>query len=272
MNRHRPLRLTLLPAALCVALALNSCSGTPAPVPTETGTQDTSQPSTPAPSTASPPVSSPTPESPTPTPDVGSPASALSTFSGTWEDVQYSFDHPSDWTVRDTTLEGAPGSGVVTVLGADGQDLASLTILVAWGAECPCVERPAVHLGDVPGAVPLSKSGPFVVRSMALDLTEFPQDRADNKWPDNVQVVTSLSMNTGPAPAALVPRLMYGLGLVETGVLATNGITYRTVLFISGKDFGTLAQAQAYAASDEHRRIQAMIASFREGTTQRPSS
>ena len=144
--------------------------------------------------------------------------------------------------------------------------LASLTILVAWGAECPCVERPAVHLGDVDGVVQLSKSGAFVVRSMAVDLTEFPEDRAENQWPDNVRVVTSLSMNAGPPPAALVPRLMYGLGLVETGVVATNGVTHRTVLFIANRDFSTLAEAQAYAASDEHKKIEAMIASFREGT------
>jgi hypothetical protein len=180
--------------------------------------------------------------------------------------VKYTFDHPSDWTVQDSAPEGAPGSGAVSVLGSDGTNLASLTILVAWGAECPCVERPAVHLGDVPGVVELSKSGAFVVRSMAVDLTEFPEDRAENQWPDNVQVVTSLSMNAGPPPAALVPRLMYGLGLVETGVEASNGATYRTVLFIASRDFGTLEEARAYAASDEHRKIQAMIASFREGT------
>jgi hypothetical protein len=242
----------LLPAALCVALALSSCGGIPAP-------PETMAPLSPSPSGT---VSA----SPTPTPDGGSTAAALSTFSGTSEDVKYTFDHPSDWTVQDSGLEGTPGSGAVSVLGPDGTVLASLSILVAWGAECPCVERPAVHLGDVPGVVQLSKSGAFVVRSMAVDLTEFPEDRAANQWADNVQVVTSLSMNSGPPPAMLVPRLMYGLGLVETGVVATNGVTYRTILFIAGRDFSTLAEAQAYAASTEHKKIQAMIASFREGT------
>jgi hypothetical protein len=116
------------------------------------------------------------------------------------------------------------------------------------------------------GVAPLSKSGAFVVRSMALDLTDFPADRTENQWADNVKVVTSLSMDSGPPPAALVPRLMYGLGLAETGVLASNGITYRTVLFTANRDFSTLADARAYAASEEHRRVQEMIASFREGT------
>jgi hypothetical protein len=54
------------------------------------------------------------------------------------------------------------------------------------------------------------------------------------------------------------------MGLVETGVLASNGITYRTVIFTSSRDFGTLAEAEAYGASEEHRKIQEMIASFRE--------
>ena len=180
--------------------------------------------------------------------------------------MQYTFDHPSDWTVEDATVGSAPGSSDVSVIGPDGTRLASLTILIAWGAECPCVERPAVHLGDLAGRAPLSKSGPFVVRAMAMDLTDFPQDRTENGWPDNVRVVTSLGMDTGPAANALVPRLMYGLGLVETAVVASNGITHRTVLFISNRNFSTLAEAQAYAESDEHRKVQEMIASFREGT------
>ncbi|MEO8282384.1 MAG: hypothetical protein ABI568_03105 [Pseudarthrobacter sp.] len=300
MNRHHPARLMLLPAALSVVVALTSCGGLPGPAPTA-GTLDTSPasapptsaPANPSGSTPSPagptsppdsapaptdaPTSLPGPTSgstpgPTPgstpgsTPDGGSTAVALSSFSGTSEDAKYTFDHPADWTVQDAATGGPPGPGAVSVLDPDGTVLASLTILVAWGAECPCVERPAVHLGDVAGVVPLSKSGAFVVRSMAVDLTEFPEDRVENQWPDNVQVVTSLSMDSVPPPAALVPRLMYGLGLVETGVVATNGVTYRTVLFVANRDFNTLADAQAYAASDEHKKIQAMLASFREGT------
>jgi hypothetical protein len=247
LSRHHPSRLRLLPAALSVVFALASCGS---PIPSGPGSAD--------PVTGSPGSGA--------TPDGGSTAVGLSRFSGTSEDVKYTFDHPSGWTVQDAATGGPPGSGAVSVLAPDGTVMASLTILVAWGAECPCVERPAVHLGDVAGVAPLSKSGAFVVRSMALDLTDFPADRTENQWADNVKVVTSLSMDAGPPPAALVPRLMYGLGLAETGVLASNGITYRTVLFTATRDFSTLADARAYAASEEHRRVQEMIASFREGT------
>ncbi|MHA7239576.1 hypothetical protein [Arthrobacter sp. TMS1-12-1] len=62
----------------------------------------------------------------------------------------------------------------------------------------------------------------------------------------------------------MAPRYMYGLGQVETGVVASNGVTSRTILFISTRDFNTLQEAQDYAGSDEHRKIQKIIASFRE--------
>ncbi|PNI10505.1 hypothetical protein CXX84_03345 [Arthrobacter sp. AFG7.2] len=265
MSRRWFYRLALLPAILSAALALGSC-GAPAG-PAQVGTEGTSQlPTPPESAEPPPPPSSPVSGVPTETPGQGSPSPVLSTFSGTWEDVRYSFDHPADWTVQDITPESPEGSGSVSVTGPDGTLKAALTILIAWGAECPCVERPAVHLGDLAGKAPLSKSGRFVVRSMAMDLTGFPQDRNDNGWPDNVRVVTSLTSNTAPAPTALMPRLMYGLGLVDTGVVAPNGITHRTILFTSNQDFGTLAEAQAYAESDEHRKVQEMIASFREGS------
>ena len=187
----------------------------------------------------------------------------LSTHAGTWQAVSYSFDYPADWTVTDTSEE--TGAGEVSVASPDGTVTAELVILIAWGAECPCVERPAVHLGDVDGAAPLSGSGTFTVRSVAMDLTDFPQERAENGWPDNVRAVTSLSSNPGPPPTSLVPRLMHGLGLVATDVVAANGETNRTILFTSGRDFATMQEAQSYAASDDHRKVQAIIASFREG-------
>jgi len=265
MNRHCRCRSASIPVALALSFALVSCAGSASP-PAQSGPADSSTASA-SPTSAPPGTGASTapasPSSAAPTAS-GSTTAALSTFSGTWEDVQYAFDYPADWDVQGP----APGSGEVTVIGPDGTSLASLTILIAWGAECPCVERPVVHLGDVPGDKPLSKSGPFVARALAMDLTGFPQDRAaaENVWPDNVRLGTSLNMNTGPAPTVLMPRLLHGLGLVDTGVVASNGITHRTIIFVASRDFGTLQEAEAYAASDEHRKIQEMIASFREGT------
>ncbi len=249
-------RLMLLPAALCMAFALSSCAGLSAPAGRNTA------PSASHPATASPPVQHPS----SPTPDGGSTAVALSTFSGTWEDVRYSFDHPSDWTVQDTTVGGSPGSGVVTVMGPDGRELASLTILIAWGAECPCVERPAVHLGDVAGDAPLSKSGPFVVRSMAMDLTDVPAGPRGEPM-------------GGQRPGGDVPQLEHRPGCyspgaaadVRTGPGGNRGgghqrrhPPHRSVHLQPGfRDHG---RSEAYAASEEHRKVQELIASFREGS------
>ncbi|RJT76939.1 hypothetical protein D6T63_15890 [Arthrobacter cheniae] len=97
-----------------------------------------------------------------------------------------------------------------------------------------------------------------------MDLSAFPRDREVNGWPANVRMVTSMSSNPGPPSSTMVPRYMYGLGQVETDVIASNGVTRRTILFISTRNFNTLREAQDYAGSDEHRKVQAIIASFRE--------
>lgn len=274
---HRRVQSVLPAVVLGLAVALCSCGGPTASQPSDTALPDRSSPSataTPAaslpttePSSAPPSTPAPATTEPSSAPPSGASSAALSTFSGSWEDVQYSFDHPSNWTVEDTTAEGQ-GAGTVSVLGPDGTQLASLGVLIAWGAECAmgdCEGNPVVHFGDVPGQAPLTRSGPFVVRSLAMDLTDSPEARSNYSWTDNVRVVTSLSSNTEAPPASLMPGLMYGLGLVETGVVAGNGATYRTVLFTSTSDFGTLGEAQAYAGTEEHAQIQAMIASFREG-------
>lgn len=167
----------------------------------------------------------------------------------------------------DATQAADPGNGTVSVSGPDGKRLASLDIVLTWGAACSadgCDKFAADYLGDWAGQTPLSRSGPFVVRSMAVDLSDFPQDRERSGWTDNVRMVTSLSSNTGAPPSSLVPALMYGIGLVEAEAAAGNGDSQRVVLFISNRDFGTLREARTYAGSEQHRKIQAMIASFRE--------
>lgn len=265
MNSLHPTRAGFLAAFVGVALALSSCTAGPVPDEDPTG----------VPTGATGGMSGETPggtvQGPTPTASTSSAwvlddelsDTALKTFSGTWEDVDYAFDLPSGWAV----VDDSPGSGSVYVINSESVRVADLSILVAWGAECPpdnCGERPVTYLGDWAGGAPLSKSGPFVVRSIAMDLSAFPQDRDRNEWATNVQMITSLSSVTGPPSPTMVPRYMYGLGQVETGVEAANGATGRTVLFTSVRSFTTLREALDYAGSDEHRKIQALIASFRE--------
>ncbi|PWF87294.1 hypothetical protein CIK52_05650 [Kocuria rosea] len=184
------------------------------------------------------------------------------TYSGTAADAAFAFELPATWSVDG---DFSDVGGTVTVLGPDGAPVGHLSVLIAWGAECgpDCSMPPVAHLGDVPGSVPLSSSGEFVVRSVAMDLTSSPELRNAYGWPDAVRLVTSLTDADASPPTTMLPHVLYGLGLVETGVVAPNGITYRTVIFSSVHDFPTLEAAREYAGSEQHRQVEAMIASFR---------
>ena len=234
----------------------------------QTATEPATEPATESPSpTAENPTAGPT-EAPTSTPTAsptasptGAPAE-LVTYSGTAADAAFSFELPATWSVDG---DFSDVGGTVTVLGPDGAPVGHLSVLIAWGAECgpDCSMPPVAHLGDVPGSVPLSSSGEFVVRSVAMDLTSSPELRNAYGWPDAVRLVTSLTDADAPPPTTMLPHVLYGLGLVETGVVAPNGITYRTVIFSSVHDFPTLEAAREYAGSEQHRQVEAMIASFR---------
>ena len=283
-------RSTRALGAAAAALLLLAACGTPSgEVPSGEGTSPAASPATPvaeSPTEPGPGTGSPSPTTGSPTTDpttsptagptggstgtptaspTASPSSApveLVTYSGTAADAAFAFELPATWSVDG---EFSDVGGTVTVLGPDGAPVGHLSVLIAWGAECgpDCSMPPVAHLGDVPGSVPLSSSGEFVVRSVAMDLTAAPELRNAYGWPDAVRLVTSLTDADSPAPTAMLPHVMYGLGLVETGVVAPNGITYRTVIFSSVHDFPTLEAAQEYAGSEQHRQVEAMIASFR---------
>jgi hypothetical protein len=245
-------------------------TGSPSPTPASPTADPTADPTA---SATSDPVESPatgptegstgTPTaSPAASPTAGPAPAELVTYSGTAADAAFAFDLPATWRVDG---EFSDVGGTVTVLGPDGAPVGHLSVLIAWGAECgpDCPMPPVAHLGDVPGSVPLSSSGEFVVRSVAMDLTAAPELRNAYGWPDAVRLVTSLTDADSPTPTAMMPHVLYGLGLVETGVVAPNGITYRTVIFSSIHDFPTLGAAREYADSEQHRQVEAMIASFR---------
>lgn len=287
----------MLGTAAAALLLLASCVAPPDGDPTGEGTSPTTSPATTAaqsPTASEPATQSPPPTSAGPTGDptagptagptgdpttgptegptagpTGDPTAGptaapveLVTYSGTAADAAFTFELPATWRVAG---EFSDVGGTVPVLGPDGAPIGYLSVLIAWGAVCGpgCPMPPVAHLGDVPGEVPLSSSGEFVVRSVAMDLTSAPELRNAYGWPDAVRLVTSLTDAEVPPPTAMPPDVMYGVGLVETGVVASNGITYRTVIFSSVHDFPTLEAAREYAESEEHRQVEAMIASFR---------
>ena len=234
----------------------------------QTATEPATEPATESPSpTAENPTAGPT-EAPTSTPTAsptasptGAPAE-LVTYSGTAADAAFAFELPATWSVDG---DFSDVGGTVTVLGPDGAPVGHLSVLIAWGAECgpDCSMPPVAHLGDVPGSVPLSSSGEFVVRSVAMDLTSAPELRNAYGWPDAVRLVTSLTDADASPPTTMLPHVLYGLGLVETGVVAPNGITYRTVIFSSVHDFPTLEAAREYADDVREGRFPTAAHSFR---------
>ena len=268
---------------VALSLGLTSCSGTPEPVPEPT---ETSSPSVTPSATASAPTGEPTPvpptgpsgsAEPTATPSASAtaapsttptaapttaPPADLVTYTGRAADAEFSFQLPSTWSVSDTSNDVI---GSVVVHGPDGEPIGTLTVLTAWGAVCgpACEPQPVVHLGDVPGEQPLSHSGEFVVRNLAMDLTGAPEVRNFFGWPDNVRLVTSLTDLPAPVPATMPPHPMHGLGLIRAGVPASNGATYRTVIFASERDFSTVQEARDHVESQQHQQLQEMIASFR---------
>ncbi|MFF0990656.1 hypothetical protein [Kocuria nitroreducens] len=278
-----------LGAAAAALLLLASCGSPDGGGPSGEGTSPAAAPATTvveSPAGSAPATDSPSPtagptggsttgptEDPSGTPTTGTPTASptsgptpapveLVTYAGTAADAAFAFELPATWRVDG---EFSDVGGTVSVLGPDGAPVGHLSVLIAWGAECgpDCSMPPVAHLGDVPGGVPLSSSGEFVVRSVAMDLTSAPELRNAYGWPDAVRLVTSLTDADFPPPTAMLPHVLYGMGMVETGVVAPNGITYRTVIFSSVHDFPTLDAAREYAGSEQHRQVVAMIASFR---------
>lgn len=280
MSRTTQLRPRWAPGILvALSLGLTSCvvPAEPVPEPTETSSPTATASPTAGETTAAPTTGPSGSAEPTATPSTSAtatpstaptagpttaPPADLVTYTGRGAGAAFSFQLPETWTVSDTSNDVV---GSVVVHGPDGEPVGTLTILTAWGAVCgpACEPQPVAHLGDVPGEQPLSRSGEFVVRSLAMDLTGSPEVRDVFGWENNVRLVTSLTDLPAPVPTEMPPHPLHGLGLVETGVLAPNGITYRTVIFSSDHDFATMQEARDHAVSEEHQQVQEMIASFR---------
>lgn len=272
-----PARSFRAAAAAAAVLVLAACGASPEGDAATTGpaadaTRPASAPATSDPATSPAPTSpaSPGPAGPTGSPSTTAPSPATSapaelvTYSGEAAGAAFSFRLPATWAVEE---EFTDVGGSATIAGPDGAPLASLTVLTVWGAECPpgCPEPPVVHLGDVPGEGPLSRSGDFVVRTVTMDLTDRPDLRETYRWEDAVRLVTSLTDAEVPVPATMMPHVMYGVGLVGAGT-STGGPddgNQRVVVFSAEQEFATPGEASAYAGSEEHRQLQQMIASFR---------
>ncbi|QYF88496.1 hypothetical protein [Arthrobacter sp. PAMC25284] len=180
----------------------------------------------------------------------------LTTHSGTMAGAAFSFQHPADWKVVPDQW------GRVTVTKA-GKKMALLEIYDVWDKVGPMVPRPATTLAPTQGVSPLSKTGPFVVRNVVMDLSPYPEDLEGIGW--NKPVALSMSL-TDPAPPAptLVPYMLQGMAFVEVEKPEYDWDDMdRLVLFSSELYFDTVEKVREYEKTKEYRQIQSMIASYK---------
>lgn len=190
----------------------------------------------------------------------GSKTFMADTGSGTVE-----FDYPSDWVVEESASNGPPGTldliRNLSVRDESGFSVATLDVLGVWDGGCyTCKPRTAQQISQSSGREPLSGSGPFQVKTLAMNLSDYPEEISLYQWGDKVQVTTSLhGLKIGPWESgdAISPNLMFGLGQIKTG----NEERY--VSFGASQYFSTMEQAVEYVDSSEHAKLVAMISSFR---------
>ncbi|UZX02823.1 hypothetical protein F8G81_09520 [Arthrobacter sp. CDRTa11] len=185
------------------------------------------------------------------------PLPATVTYSGTIENATFSFEHPLEWKVDDAVTGGAK------ITNARGEEMGELAVFTIWDANGAMKHRPVTNLPSTPGRAPLSETGLFVVKNVAMDLGPFPEELGMIKWPKPVQLSMSMSPPDSAPPKELVPFLLYGQVQVETGKLSIGGMTTRLVLFNSSKYFSTMAEMTAYTKTTEYQQIQSMLASFK---------
>lgn len=190
------------------------------------------------------------------------------TFSGTQMGTSYSFTYPKDWSVAEQSEnEFSPG---LTVSDSSGNKVATLSIFSVWGATAIQGQlRPVARTTHQPALGSMSSGGPggrgaspFHVRTVTMDLTDYPADVATYGWPQPVAVAVSADMRTTEQTATeLPPYLLAGIGVINASA-NPNGQPSAVVQFGTTRHFATLQEAEAWTSTDEYQSVVDMIASF----------
>ncbi|KRF03247.1 hypothetical protein ASH00_15795 [Arthrobacter sp. Soil782] len=190
------------------------------------------------------------------------------TYDGTQMGTNYSFSYPKDWSVVELSEnEFLPG---LTVSDSSGNKVATLSIFSVWGATAVQGQfRPVALTTHQPGTGSMSAGRPggsgassFHVRTVTMDLTDYPADVATYGWPQPVAVAVSADMRTTEETATeLPPYLLAGIGVINA-IANPNGQPSAVVQFGTTRHFATLQEAEAWTSTDEYQRVVDMIASF----------
>ncbi len=179
-----------------------------------------------------------------------------------------SFKYPATWSVT-------PQASGWEVRNARNEKIAAADVLAVWGYAGAVKPRPLFRETITPGTGTLSAAsgktptdfapGPTQVLTNIMDLTDYPEDRANTYgWERNVAVHVSLGgvlRESGPRTEA-IPPLLYGIGRVRANDPG-NGWPQAVVIFGAQRYFDNVTQAEAWTKSEEYRQIVEMIGSFK---------
>ena len=194
-------------------------------------------------------------------------AAAEKTYSGSGVDLDFSFSYPAAWSV-------AGSDGQLTVGNATGAEMASLSVLLVWGAEGPGLSADVSAQANYGNFSIQEPKGPCAsctqhVSSTVVDSrtakASIPIDQDPASllgWPQPVMVSTTVTAQQAPLDK-VDPRYLAGINVVDAGVKGANGGETRVVIFEGHKFFPSVAEAKAWMASAEHLQVEKMMASIR---------
>lgn len=178
-----------------------------------------------------------------------------------------SFRYPANWSVisKENGWE---------IRNANNEKVAAADVMPVWGWTGAAKPRPLIRETIITGTGTLSAAkgsgptdftpGPTQVLTNIMDLTAYPEDRANTYgWQRNVAVHVSLAGVQGMSETRTeaIPPLLHGLGRVRANDPG-NGWPQAVVIFSAQRYFDNVKQAEAWLDTEEYLQIQKMIGSF----------
>ncbi|WP_427117276.1 hypothetical protein [Pseudarthrobacter scleromae] len=189
-------------------------------------------------------------------------------YAGTQLGTNYTFKYPSGWKVADK--KNFPYMAEVGIYDGKGIEMAGLSVMTSWDANSSVKLRKVAKSWETPSTGTVSAAGTinggktgaskFLVRTVIMDLTPYPEEASGLKWDKPVAVAVSAGLWDAPA-TELAPFLLTGVGAI-TATDTVNGQPYAPFVFASQRYFDTVAEAEAWTGTEEYHNVVDMIASF----------
>jgi hypothetical protein len=189
------------------------------------------------------------------------------TYKGSFAGTDYSFTYPAGWKVKEA--QASPYFTLLEVINEQGVKMANLNLLSTWDATGAGNRHPVVAQSDLQSTGTMSAMGAdrdqpmrskFLVRTVTMDLTGYPDDATAARWTKPVAVAVSAGGWQEPAKD-LAPFHLSGIGFINVAVTGSPQ-PFAVVEFQTNRYFDTVAAADVWKATSEYRNVVNMIASF----------